>query len=91
MKDKRQWNYRWEEMSKAIEENRKFWLKGWYENSMYIRNLCVQIKIMLRKKRAYPSPPSIPVTVFLIAEKLLSLWLWDFHTFSLFLLTFCEN
>ena len=29
---------------------------------------------------------SIPVTVFLIAEKLLRLWLWNFQTFSFFLL-----
>ena len=27
------------------------------------------------------------VTVFLIAEKLLSLWPWNFYAFSLFLLT----
>ena len=34
-----------------------------------------------------PPPPSTPVTVFLIAEKLLNLW----QVFSLFLLTFCEK
>ena len=42
---------------------------------------------MIRTKRAYPIPsPSIPVTVFLIAEKLLSLRK-TFQTFRLFLLT----
>ena len=35
--------------------------------------------------------PSTPVTAFLIAEKELNGWLWNFQTFSLFLLTFCEK
>ena len=37
-----------------------------------------------KNKTNLPRPP--PVTVFLIAERQLSLWLWNFQTFGLFLL-----
>ena len=30
--------------------------KNFYENSIYIGNLCIQTKIMIRAKRTYPSP-----------------------------------
>ena len=36
-------------------------------------DLCVETKIMIRAKLTNPLPPSTPVTVFLIAKKLLSL------------------
>ena len=62
-------------MSKALKEDKlTVMIKDFYENSIYIGNLCVQTKIMIRIKRTYPLP-STPVTVFLIVEKLLSLWL----------------
>ena len=60
-----------------------------YDISIYITNLFVQSKIMIEKKWTYPLPPS---TVFLIGSKLSSLMrLWNFQTFSLFLLTFYEK
>ena len=46
---------------------------------------------MIRAKLTNPLPPSTPVTVFLIAKKLLSLRIWNFQTFSLFLLKFYEK
>ena len=45
-------------------------MKRLVENSIYIRNLFVQTKIMIITKRTYPLPLSTTVTVFLIAEKL---------------------
>ena len=48
--------------------------------------MCTE-KIRIRTKQTYHLNPSILVTVFLIAEKLLSLWLWNFQTLSLLLLT----
>ena len=63
---------KWVEQQKKV--NRKLRQKDLYENSVYIGNLYVQTKIMIRSKRTYPlSHPSTPVTVFLIAEKLLNL------------------
>ena len=44
-------------------------------------------KINDKNKTNLPPSPSIPVTVFLIPEKLISLWLWNIQAFSLFLLT----
>ena len=58
------------QLSKTIDENK---LKDFYGNSSYIQNSRVKTKIMKRTKRTYPHPTSIPVTVFLIAKKLLSL------------------
>ena len=54
-----------------------------YENSNYTINLCLQRKIMIRAKQTYLLPPSTPITVFLITEKLLPLWLWNFQICSL--------
>ena len=50
--------------------NRILQQKELCESLIFIGNLCVQTKIMIITKRTYPLPPS---TVFLIAEKLLSL------------------
>ena len=65
IKEKKQWNSRWEKMSKATKENK----------------LTIMIKRLLWEFNLYP------VTVFLIAEKLPSLWIWNFQIFSLVLLT----
>ena len=84
---KKQGNYRWEKPSKAVEEKKlAATIKGLYENSVCIGNLCVQTKIMIRTKRTYPLSPSTPVIYFSIAEKLQSLCLWNCKTFGLFLL-----
>ena len=73
-KQKKQWNCRWEKMRKAAQENKLIvTLKDLYVNSVYVGNLCVQTKILKIAKLTYPLPPSAPVTVFVIAEKLLSL------------------
>ena len=78
---KKQGNYRWEKPSKAVEEKKlAATIKGLYENSVCIGNLCVQTKIMIGTKRTYHLSVCIPVTVSLIAEKILSLWLWNFQT-----------
>ena len=56
--------------------NRKLRLKDLYDISIYIGNICVQSKIMIRTKLTYLLPPS---TVFLVAEKLPRLLrLWNF-------------
>ena len=61
-------------MSKAVEENRlTVTIKILFEISIYIENLCVQTRILVRTKRTYLLLPFTPVTVFLVAEKLLSL------------------
>ena len=44
-----------------------------------------------KNKMNLPHPPSTTVAAFLIAEKLLSLWLWNFQTSKLVLLTFYEK
>ena len=67
-------------------------IKSIYENSIYIEKLCVQAKIMIRRKRTYSTTTSTPtpstsVTILLTAEKLLNLRFVYFLTFSLFLLT----
>ena len=60
-------------------------IKDLYDISIYIRNSCVQSKIMIRTKWTYPLPNS---TVSLIAEKLPSLLkLWNFQMVSFF----CEQ
>ena len=59
-----------------------------YKSSIYIKNFCVHTKIKIRTKRNDPLPSS---TVFLIDEKLLSLWLWTFQIFIWILLTFCQK
>ena len=46
--------------------NRKLRQKDFYENSIYIRNLCVQTKIVKNKTNLLLSPFT-PVTVFLIS------------------------
>ena len=62
------------QLSKTIDENKlKVTKKDFYGNSSYIQNSRVKTKIMKKTKRTYPHPTSIPVTVFLIAKKLLSL------------------
>ena len=38
-----------------------------------------------RAKETYPLSTSTPLTVFLIAEKLLSLCVWNFHAFFAFI------
>ena len=40
-----------------------------------------------KNKTNLPPSPSTLVAVIIIAEKLLSLWLWNFQTFGLFLLS----
>ena len=57
-----------------------------WEFNLYWKFMCID-KTMIRTKRTYHLPPSTQVRVFLIAEELLSLWLWNFQTFGLFLLT----
>ena len=86
---KKQGNYTWEKPSKAVEENKlAATIKRLYENSICIGNLCVQTKIMIRTKRTYHLSVCIPVTVSLIAEKILSVWLWNFRLlFVCFFLT----
>ena len=62
-------------MSKAIEENKlTVTIKDLYKNSIYIGNLCLQAKIIIRTKRIHHLLLSTPVTVFLIAEKLVSIF-----------------
>ena len=61
-------------MGKAIEEKKlRVLIKALFENSIYIRNLFVQTKTMIITKENLPPPTCTPFTVFLIAEKLLSL------------------
>ena len=61
-------------MIKAIEENKlTVTIKDLYKNSIYIGNLCLQAKIIIRTKRIHHLL-STPVTVFLIAEKLVSIF-----------------
>ena len=47
--------------------NRKLRAEELYDNSLYIGNLCVQTKLMVKTKQNF-LPPSTPVTVFLIAD-----------------------
>ena len=63
-------------MSKAMEENeltvmikRLEWQFNKFISEVYV----YRQKILIITKRSYPISPSTPVTVFLIAEKLLSL------------------
>ena len=49
---------------------------------MIIRMIIKITKMIIRIKRTYIPSTSTPVTVFLITEKLLSLWHWNFQTFS---------
>ena len=72
-------------MSNAVEENkltvaikRLMW-----EFNLYQKLMCID-KNNHKKKTESLSLTSTPVPVFLIAEKLLSQWLWNFQTFSLF-------
>ena len=62
-------------MNKAIEPSKLTVTKRKTSRIQLTLEICVQIKIMIKTKRTYPLPPSTPVTVFLIAEKLLSLCL----------------
>ena len=58
-------------MSKAIEEDE---LTVTIKRLQFIlKNLYVQTKVMMRKKRTYPLSSPTPVTDFLINERLLSL------------------
>ena len=88
------WNCRWEKMSKAIEENKKKVTVKILasEHNLYWKFMCTDKNYDKNKTyKTYPLPPSTPVTVFLIAKKLLRLWLWVFHAFSLFLSTVGER
>ena len=68
-------------MSEAMTENKlTVMIKRVLWNSIYIGNVYVETKIMTKVKNI--TSPSTPVTVSLIAEKLLSLWLWKFFRFS---------
>ena len=64
-------------MSKAIEKSKqKVTIERLvWEYNLYWRLMCTD-KGNDKNKTILPSPPSTPVTVFLSAEKLLSLWLW---------------
>ena len=76
-------------MSKALEEN-KFTDKVkrlLWEFNLYWKFMCTEKKIMIRTKQTYTLFPSTLVIVFLIAEKIMGLWLWNLQTFSLFLLS----
>ena len=68
-------------MSKAIKKNKlTVAIKTVFcDNLIYIINLCIDQNNDKSKKNKIKLP--------LIAEKLLSLWLWNFQTFDLFLLT----
>ena len=61
-------------------------LQAIFIRDKYFNTLYIDINIRPVKKKTYPLCPS---TIFLTAEKLLSLWLWIFQIFSLFLLKFC--
>ena len=58
----------------------------WEEFNLYWKFTCTDKNNDQIKKNLHPPLSSTIVTVFLIDEKLLSLWLWNFKTFSLFLL-----
>ena len=57
-----------------------------YELNLYRKFTCTD-KNNDKNKTSLPPPPSTPVTVFLIAEKLLSPWLWNVQIFSSLLST----
>ena len=69
-------------MSKALEENKLTIILMWQFN-LYWKFMCTD-ENNDKSKTNLPPPPSTSATVFLIAEKLLSLWLWNFQTFSWF-------
>ena len=74
-------------MNKAIEWNKMTVMikRLLSEFSWYWKFMCTDKNN--DKNKTKPLSSSTPFTVFLIAEKLLNLWLWNFQTFSLFLLT----
>ena len=81
-------------MSKAIEENkltvaiRRLFKRIQFILEIYVYRLDAKNKTNLPPPSPQPPPPpSTPVTVFLIAEKLLSLWIWNLQTSSLYFLT----
>ena len=79
-------------MSKAIEENK---LTAMIKNilcefDLFWKFMCTDENNDKNKTNLF-LPPSTPVTVFLIARKLLYLWLWNLQTFSLFCWLFCEK
>ena len=56
--------------------------------NLYWKFICTDENNDKNKKELPPPLSSTPIAVFLIAEKLLTLWLWNFKTFSFFLLPF---
>ena len=90
---KKQWTWRWEKTSKAMESKltvtikRLFWEFDLYCNFMFTDKKMMKVK-RTKELTTQPVPPSTPITVFLIVEKLLNLWLCtlqfsDFHFFSI--------
>ena len=58
-----------------------------WEFNLYWEFMCADKNNDKNKKNLHPPSPvpsSTPVTVYLIAEKLLSLWAWNVKTCSLF-------
>ena len=70
-------------MSKAINKLTVLTKRLFWEFTIYYK---FTGKNNNKSKTNLPSPSPLSVKVFLIAEKLLSLWLWNFQTFCLFLL-----
>ena len=90
---KKQWTWRWEKTSKAMESKltvtikRLFWEFDLYCNFMFTDKKMMKVK-RTKELTTQPVPPSTPITVFLIVEKLINLWLCtlqfsDFHFFSI--------
>lgn len=49
--------------------NSKLWKKSFFENPIYIENLCTDKNNDKNNKKLPPSSSSTPVTAYLIAEK----------------------
>ena len=90
---KKQWSGRWEKIRKALKENKLTVMirRLLWQFSLYWKFMCTGKDSDRNKKKELASllyvSLQLQFAVFLIAEKLLSLWLCNFCTFSLFVMT----
>ena len=89
VKKEKQWNCRWEKMSKAIEENK---LTGTIKRLMRI---LLYWKFMFIGKNNDKNKTNLPLVLFHSSYSFCNCWKttkpMTFHTFSLFLLTFLSK
>ena len=87
------WNGRWEKMSKSIAKNELTVMtkRLWREINLYWKFMCTDKSDKKNKTKLPSLSPSTPATVFLIAEKLLNLWIWYFYIQFIFINCFVEN